>query len=182
MKNLSPRQREIINLFKQKLDVSALDIQLALNISQATVYREMQNLVKLGYAQRIPGGISRIEPATPDRCVQCHRQTNPRLAFALALKNGQAISACCAHCGLLALHQRDDVTSAMTADFFYGTMLSASQAWYVLESVVGPCCHPSVLSFANRVDADRFAGAFEGRVVDFTQARRETYSMMAFTG
>ncbi len=181
MKNLSPRRREMINLLNEKLDISATELQLAFNISQATVYREMQVLIDSGYAHKIPGGISQREPSSHNHCAQCHQPTHARTAFVMEQLDGVSLAACCAHCGLMAIQRRPGMRSVMTADFFYGTMLNAAQAWYVLESGISPCCRPSVLSFASRENAERFAEAFGGHAADFSQARQETQALMAFS-
>jgi hypothetical protein len=47
----------------------------------------------------------------------------------------------------------------------------AAQGWYVLESLVSPCCSPSVLTFASR-----FAGSFNGKLADFSQARQHNHN------
>ncbi len=75
---------------------------------------------------------------------------NPRLVFHIQLADGARRSACCAHCGLLALGAHKDSRQAMTTDFLHGSLLNAAQAWYVLESSVSPCCRPPRLRLAVR--------------------------------
>lgn len=177
MKNLSPRQKEIIKLVSEKGELSVGDIQKALGISQATAYREIQTLAQLRLLAKIPGGVGRLEHSST-HCVQCGRENNPRSAFLFEQKNGKQFTACCSHCGLMALANRADVSLAMTTDFFYGTMLNARQAWYVLDSDVSLCCRPSILSFSNRTDAERFVKGFNGEVISFTSAQSRIKAMM----
>jgi Fe2+ or Zn2+ uptake regulation protein len=177
MKNLSPRQREIINLLSQKEYLSAAELQERFEISQATAYREIQSLVEQGYAAKTPGGIGQSEQDTGKRCLQCKREAKPSLAFIIETSGGQKSTACCAHCGLMAL-EHQPVASAMATDYFYGTIINAAQAWYVLESQVAPCCSPSVLTFASQEDASRFAAAFNGKLADFSQARQHNTNLM----
>lgn len=180
MKNLSPRQREIFNLLESSGHLKAEEIRSAFKVSQATAYREMDNLARQGIAAKIPGGIAKIEQEIPGRCIQCKRESRPNLAFGLHTEKGEKLNACCPHCGLMAL-ETHPAASAFTTDFFYGTIINAAQAWYVLESLVNPCCSPSVLTFANREDANRFAEAFNGKLADFSQARQHNHKLMHFS-
>ena len=90
MKNLSPRQREILKLIDEKKDLSIDEIQQAVGISQATAYREIQELSQMGLVAKIPGGISQIENS-PTLCVQCRGETNARTAFIIE----QKMARCC---------------------------------------------------------------------------------------
>ena len=177
MKNLSLRQREILKLVTRKGDASLEEIQQTAQISQATAYREIQALAQAGLVSKIPGGISLVETSTG--CIQCGQAGNPRLTFLIEKKDGAKSVACCAHCGLMAITSRDDVSAAMTTDFFNGTLLNARQAWYVLGSEVSLCCSPSVLSFLQRDYAERFSRGFGGDVVDFVSAQNKIKEMMA---
>jgi hypothetical protein len=177
MKNISPRQREIIKLVQEKRDLSMDELRQTLGISQATAYREIQELSQLGLVAKIPGGISKIETSL-DRCVQCRGETNARTTFIIEQKDGKKLSACCSHCGLMALASNSNVSTAMTVDFIYGKMLNVSQAWYVLNSNVVLCCSPSILSFSNREDATRFTLGFGGEVMDFANAQKSLNKMM----
>jgi DeoR family transcriptional regulator, copper-sensing transcriptional repressor len=179
MKNLSPRQHEIVRLVTEKGDLSIEELRQIINISQATVYREVQELVQLGLIAKVPGGVSRIK-ISPAGCVQCGRENNQRTVFLIEQSDGEKFSACCSHCGLMTLAKNTNVSIAMTTDFFYGTMLNASQAWYVLNSDVSLCCRPSILSFSNLEDAKRFVKGFGGEVLDYPSAQDKIKEMMAF--
>jgi hypothetical protein len=177
VKNLSPRQREILKLVTQKGDASIEEIRLALGISQATTYRETQTLIQSGLVAKIPGGISLAETSTK-RCIQCGQEGNPRVTFLIEHKDGGKTAACCPHCGLMALTRREDISAAMTTDFFNGTLLNARQAWYVLGSDISLCCSPSVLGFLRRDYAERFTQGFGGEVMDFTSAQIKIGNLM----
>ena len=180
MKKLSPRQQEILSLIKQKGNLSVEEIQKAINISQATAYREIRELSQMGLAVKTIGGIGQIENS-PLHCVQCRGETNARTIFIIELKDGEKLSACCSHCGMMALAGNRSVKTAMTVDFIYGKMLNVSQAWYVLNSNVALCCNPSIISFSNRDDAIRFSKGFGGEIMDFASARKSINKMMAIT-
>ena len=178
MKNLSPRQQEILRLVKQKGNMSVEELRNAIGVSQATAYREIQELSKMGLAAKTTGGISQIENL-PTSCVQCRGETNVRTAFIIEQKAGEKLLACCSHCGMMALANNTNVRTAMTVDFIYGKMLNVSQAWYVLNSDVSLCCNPSIISFSNHDDAIRFSNGFGGEVMDFSKAHRSINEMMA---
>jgi biotin operon repressor len=178
MKNLSPRQQEILKLIKQKGNLSVDELRKTIGISQATAYREIQELSQMGLAAKTAGGISQNENS-PTRCVQCRGETNSRTTFIIEQKNGEKLSACCSHCGMMALTSNSNVSTAMTIDFVYGKMLNVNQAWYVLNSNVVLCCNPSILSFSNRDDAIRFTQGFGGEVMDFVRAKNMISEMMA---
>jgi DeoR family transcriptional regulator, copper-sensing transcriptional repressor len=175
VKNLSPRRREILKLVALKGDATIEEIQQSIGISQATTYREVQALLQTGLVTKIPGGISLVE-ASATGCIQCGQEGNPRLTFMIEHKDGAKSVACCAHCGLMALTKRDDISAVMTTDFFNGTLLNARQAWYVLNSDVSLCCSPPILSFLQRDYAERFSLGFGGDVVDFVSAQKKTGS------
>jgi len=177
MKTLSPRQRLILQLVTQKGDLTVDEIRQATGTSPATAYREIQELVCLGQAVKIPGGLGRVDQ-TVARCLHCGREVAARLAFLLERPDGIQQSACCAHCGLMALN---GARSAMTTDYLYGTLLNAATSWYVLDSAVSPCCRPSVLSFSDRRDAERFARGFGGEVMDFLDAQVGVRKLMALS-
>ena len=91
MKNLSPRQREILKLIDEKKDLSIEEIRQTIGVSQATAYRETQELSQMGLVAKIPGGISQIEASTT-RCVQCRGETNARTTFIIEQKDGKKLS------------------------------------------------------------------------------------------
>lgn len=179
MNNLTPRQREILKLVNQKGDLSVEEVRQEIDISQATAYREFQDLAQMGLVSKVPGGISRVE-SSPQRCVQCGRENNPRTTFLIEEADGGKVVACCAHCGLMALARRTNIKTAMTTDFFYDTLLNASQAWYVLNSSVSLCCRPSTLTFSSEDEARRFTQGYGGEAVDFNEAQQKIREMTAF--
>lgn len=156
------------------------EIRALCGVSQATAYREIQALTARGLAEKTPGGITLPAPEA-DLCLHCRCPVNPRLVFHIHLADGARRSACCAHCGLLALGTLKSSHQVMTTDFLHGSLLNAAQAWYVLESSVSPCCLPSALAFGNPADAERFAAAFGGQVHAFHAALTELSRRMNLT-
>ena len=170
MKKPSPRSQKILVLLTQKGELSVTEIQQMLQISQATAYREIEFLVQTGQARKTRGGLTLFEPSA-NLCLHCQRPVSPRLIFHLEDENAARRTACCPHCGLLVFDHMHAIRQAMTADFLYGTLLNASQAWYVLGSSIAPCCQPSALAFHTQTEAERFALGFGGQVCDFATAR-----------
>jgi DeoR/GlpR family transcriptional regulator of sugar metabolism len=180
MNNLSARQREIVKLINEKGNLSVDELRQEMGISQATAYREIQDLTQLGLVNKVSGGVSRVQ-SSAQRCMQCGRENTQRTTFTIELTNGERHVACCAHCGLIAIAKHASLNTAMTLDFIYGTLINASQAWYVLNSEVNLCCRPSTLTFSNRADAERFTQGFGGEVLSFSDAQQKMKEMTAFT-
>ncbi len=53
MKNLSPRQRKILDALTQKGDLTMEEIRALTGVSQATAYREIQSLVAGGWPKKL---------------------------------------------------------------------------------------------------------------------------------
>jgi DeoR family transcriptional regulator, copper-sensing transcriptional repressor len=181
MDTLTPRQQQIIRLVNQKGDISVREIQQTLGISQATAYREIQEITQQGLVVKVPGGVIQVRNSA-NRCIQCGRENNPRTIFLFEQSDGEKFAACCSHCGLMALAKRANISLATTSDFFYGTLLNASQAWYVLNADINLCCRPTTLSFSSEEDARRFILGFGGELLDFSAAQNKIREMMAFPG
>lgn len=172
MNNLTPRQCEIIKLVNQKGELSVTELVQLFEISQATAYREIQDLTQLGLVNKVSGGIIRME-LLAQGCVNCGRENNERTTFLIEQVDGVQQMACCAHCGLLVVASQVNISTAMTTDFLYGTLLNASQAWYVINSSISLCCRPSVLTFSNPSDAKRFTDGFGGELLSFSEAQQK---------
>ena len=166
-----------MKLVFEKENVAVGDIQKSLGISQATAYREIQSLTQMGLAAKIPGGVGKLETSFR-HCFQCGAEVNSRIAFLIEQEDGKQLVTCCAHCGLMTLARLAEIRSAMTTDFFYGTMINACQAWYVVNSNVILCCKPSVLSFSNQDEALRFIKGFKGQAANFSTVQKKIRALM----
>ena len=94
MHNLTPRQQAILKLVTEKGILAVEEIQQALEISQATTYREFQTLVRLGLAAKAPGGIRQIETLA-SHCVQCRKEINFRVAFMIVNAERNKLASTC---------------------------------------------------------------------------------------
>jgi DeoR family transcriptional regulator, copper-sensing transcriptional repressor len=176
---LTDRQQELLEWLQTKQAASMSEIQVRLAVSAATAYREAHALVEAGLAHRARGGVKLGSPAAlAGPCLLCGGAISPRGPFVLQLRDGSQRSACCPHCGLLALNQGLAVT-ALAADFLYGRMVNARRAAFLLGSKVALCCNPSVLCFASVAEARRFCRGFGGQVCMLDHAVTRLQELMA---
>ena len=174
MKTLTSRQQQILDLLTSNGRLTIEEIRAQYNVSTATAYRDANRLVGLGLAFRTMGGLQRENPSQTrvqgtGRCVYCGGAVNPRSLFTIQVNDDTIHSACCAHCGFMALTIHPEAVSAMTTDFIYGRMVNVRQAVYLVESIIHLCCTPSVLCFSTQDEAFRFQQGFGGRILDYHQ-------------
>ncbi len=182
MPNLTDRQQTLFEWLQSQHTTTIEEIGERLGISVATAYRDARALVEAGLAKKTNRGIKLSPPVEPiqesGKCAFCGGMLNDRSVFLLHLKDGSQRSACCAHCGLLALDQIE-VTIALVSDFLYGRMVNVRQATFLLESKVNLCCEPSVLSFGSAEDARLFQIGFGGTIANLDQATARLKEMMS---
>ena len=169
------RQHRIKELIKVKKNLKIADLSKELNVSEMTIHRDIKPIVEEGLIVKSFGGISLVKQQKTDEekgCIYCSKQIQHRMAFRLIRSNGQMEIACCVHCGLLRYQQLgDDVKQAMCYDFFRQTTMSASIAWYVMNTTVDlGCCQPQVIAFEWEDYAKRFVKGFGGEVCTFSEA------------
>lgn len=188
--SLSDRQRRLLDLLRDRGELAVAQIQEQLQVSQPTAYRDIRHLVDAGLADRTTGGL-RLPHTAPvagpsSACVQCGAAVPSRTAVIIQLSGAGGVTkgqvtACCPHCGLMALSARPDSVSGLAADFLYGRMVNVRQAAFLVESQVSLCCTPSVLCFSDAEDAVRFQRGFDGRVLDYPQALQAVRRAMQLT-
>jgi len=182
MADLTERQRLLLDELNTRRALTIEEIQRLFSVSSATAYREIRALVERGEAIKTQGGI-KLPPPRPvesiptQACSFCGGEINERSIFIIQLKDGSRRKACCAHCGLMALGSFDSA-SALASDFLYHHMVNVRQAAFLLESSVSLCCQPSVLVFANRIDAEHFQAGFGGQVCTLEQAQQRLNAIM----
>ncbi|MGM8214662.1 DeoR family transcriptional regulator [Bacillaceae bacterium W0354] len=173
----SERQKRIKELIIEHHHLRISDLSKELNVSEMTIHRDLKPLINEGLVEKTFGGISLIRHEQPNmklskQCILCQRQVNERLAYRIILTNHQIEVACCAHCGLLRTQQLGhSVVQAICPDFFRQTTISASSAWYVMDtSIQVGCCQPQVLTFEWNDHANKFVKGFGGNVYSHREA------------
>ena len=178
MDEILPEQRraQILEWLNERGSLTIDELARQFGVSSMTIHRDIDRLEKDGLARKVRGGVMPAAEApgmtTPaqGRCAMCGKAMARRTAWIATTDQGEQWQACCAHCGLLRLHHTAGAQSVLAADFLFGQMVNAWQATFVLGSEVTLCCVPSVLCFATRHDAERYARGFGGELLDFREA------------
>ena len=167
MQSLSDRQQQIYELLQTQQRISTQEIRTHFDISPATASRDIHALVLAGLAVKASLGVKLAppmeQPYQEKKCPYCKGMLKERTVFIIQMEDGSQRSACCCHCGLMALEQAG-VRTALACDFLYGRMINAPQAYYLLGSTVNLCCGPTVLAFASEVEAQCFQLGFGGTI------------------
>lgn len=177
----SKREKQILTQVQQKGSVPIKELVETLNVSAMTIHRDLNKLAAEGVVVKSHGQVSLPQPApanSADLCAMCGKGVSERTVFILSLKNGEQRKGCCAHCGLMLHEHLRNVWQAMTPDFLRGHMLTANQAFYVVQSELNICCMPSVLSFGLKEDAEKFSKGFGGHIADMQDAIHILQGMM----
>jgi hypothetical protein len=182
MQTLTDRQQQLLAWLQIRGSASIADIEEHFATSIATAYRDARALVEHGLALKTSRGVKLAEPVEFSlqevKCAFCGGAINERASFVIQMQDGSQRSACCSHCGLIALDQ-PGVVAALACDFLYGRMINARQAIFLLESNVSLCCEPSVLCFANQEAALSFQKGFGGRICTLDEAKTRISEIMA---
>ncbi len=168
------RRTRILEWLKGETLLRIDELAQRLDVSLMTVHRDLDTLAEMGLVEKVHGAVRlpNAHKVTTDACYLCGQPIKPRLKFVVTTQDGQTLHACCAHCGIMLLTMRSDVTMALLRDFIYDKVVNARQAYFVVQSRISLCCEPSVIAFANERDARDFQTGFGGNVLDFTEALR----------
>ncbi len=177
------RQRAILELLAQQGTLQVRQVVEHFNVSIATAYRDLNQLVNTGQAIKIQGGIApaplKSVSGIQQGCSQCGHTVMKRMSFNLQLSDGEQLTACCPHCGLMLLGQYPDALTAMATDFLYSKKINVSQAVFLVNSDATVCCSPTVLCFVSQDDAERFRKGFGGETLGYEAARERIREMMS---
>jgi len=170
---LTDRQLQLYEILQARQRISTDEIKTHFAISSATASRDIHALVLAGMAVKASHGVKLAPPPEPPKmgakCSYCSGTVNDRTIFIIQLQDGNQKSACCGHCGLMALDKAGAET-ALASDYLYGRMVNARQAIYIIGSSVSLCCEPSVLCFASAEEARCFQKGFGGSLYSMTEA------------
>lgn len=170
--NALSRHHYILDRLAQHGRIEISELEQALGVSAMTVHRDLDTLAQAGRLRKVRGGALPIdaEPA-PELCIGCYVPVTSRTQVVLHLHDGSQRRACCPHCGLMALHHLGaGVQSLLITDFLTGRMVNGRSAVYLAAPELAVCCTPSVLSFEDRKNAERFQAGFGGSVMALDEA------------
>jgi hypothetical protein len=174
MPRLTDRQQQLHEWLQTQGSISIAEIEARFGVSIPTASRDMRALLEAGLVTKTNRGLKLATPAEvtqkEGKCAFCGGAINERATFVIQMQDGSQRSACCPHCGLMALSQPGVVT-ALASDFLYGRMVNARQAAFLVESSISLCCEPSVLCFGNLTEAKNFQKGFGGKVCTLDAAR-----------
>ena len=168
--NSFDREQRILEHLKQYGSASIQEMAHAFGVSNMTIHRNLNKLVETGQVVKKHGGATL--PGAGGKamdegfsCAMCGKPVSARTVFIVKLENGDEVRACCSHCGLMLQSRSENVWQSLTADYLYGHMISAGQAYYLVGSEVSICCVPSVLAFGSNVDVEKFQKGCGGQVL-----------------
>ena len=168
------RHKQILSWLAEEGLISIKELQNRMNVSHMTVHRDLDFLAKNGHVIKVRGGVSAAgvqesNAITPKSCSMCGGRVAGRTEVVIQMQNGNRIFACCPHCGIMLLKDRETSESALGRDYLYGRMVNIFQAAYIVDSDIQLCCVPSTLCFAEAADAQRFQLGFGGHLLNFNQ-------------
>lgn len=170
------RRERIKEMIQAQHHLKISELSHLFNVSEMTIHRDIKPLIEQGWVKKTFGGISLVQEeakylVSHDDCVYCHRKVDQRLSTRLILSNHRIETACCAHCGILRHKQLgDEVMQMIGYDFFSHATISASMAWFVMDTTVDMhCCQPQLLPFGRKDYAEGFVKGFGGVVLSLEE-------------
>ncbi|WP_205690274.1 DeoR family transcriptional regulator [Chengkuizengella sediminis] len=179
------RRNLILDYIREKKSLKITQLSEMFSVSEMTIHRDIKPLVEEGLIIKTFGGISLNQErngafVNKQDCVYCYSPINQRLAYRLILQDQSIETTCCAHCGLLRHQQKGDkVLQAICPDFLMQTTISATSAWYLMDTSLNlGCCQPQVLAFQHKEHANKFALGFGGTIYSFSEAFHMVFNQM----
>lgn len=177
------RRRELLSWLNEQGSVTLTGIVNRFRVSKMTAHRDLEMLEQRRLLKRIHGGAIAMNTPVPsgtasavpaqrrDNCLICQRPVGPHLLYSLISTDGAQRHFCCPHCGVSAqLAYPEQSAMAMATDYLTGRPHPVQHSWFVLGSVVVPCCRPSMLTFEDEEMARRFQSGFGGRLGRLAEA------------
>jgi biotin operon repressor len=164
------RERQILELLRDKGSASIQELADALSVSTMTIHRDLRRLENTGHIRKQHGGASLAEePPREDVCAMCGKPNRGKNNFIIYLASGEQKNTCCAHCGLMLLTVIKGAWQSMTMDYLHGHMVSANQAIYLIGCDLVVCCVPTILTFGSRTEVERFQSGFGGKLASMDE-------------
>ncbi|HEX9778322.1 MAG TPA: DeoR family transcriptional regulator [Geopsychrobacteraceae bacterium] len=160
------RRKRMIRLAAVKGSLSARELAEYFGVSRMTIHRDLQILDASGALKCIHGGAVpafRPRPATEQGfCKTCDAPIVPHQRYLLQFPDQARDVFCCACCGLKTHLKQAPMGIFHATDMISGTMFPAEEAYFLIRSSASPCCHPSILTFADEAQAGTFRSSFGG--------------------
>ncbi|GAB4506745.1 MAG: DeoR/GlpR family DNA-binding transcription regulator [Anaerolineales bacterium] len=174
------REKQILEYLHENGSASIQHLVDAFGVSNMTIHRDLNKLAEKGLIHKKHGGavLANSQEEKESACAMCGKPVSQRTVFIVKFENGQEKRACCAHCGLMLQSREQNVWQSLTADYLYGHMISAGQAFYLIGSDLNICCVPSVLVFGSKQDAEKFQSGFGGQLLDMNETIQHLHGMM----
>lgn len=182
--NSLDRENQILEYLQDNGSASILQLAEMFGVSNMTIHRDLHKLANAGKIIKKHGGATLPKSGgnkasdESSNCAMCGKSISPRTLFIVKLDDGEELRACCAHCGLMLQSRSENVWQSLTADYLYGHMISAGQAFYLVGSTVSICCVPSILAFGAKADAENFQKGFGGHLLGMDETIQHMRGMM----
>jgi DeoR family transcriptional regulator, copper-sensing transcriptional repressor len=168
------RKQQILTWIEEEGTLKVSEISERLGVSEMTIYRDINVLIKENKVIKTSKGITTFtpEPTSSSRtCTYCFKAISSRHNVHLILKDQRVEETCCAHCGILRYEDiSDQVSQIICNDFLLDTTISAKTAYFVMNADVDiRCCKPQVLSFESQEIALKFQKGFGGEMYRFDE-------------
>ncbi len=167
------RQHSILALLDRESGLSAGELSKRFQVSRMTIHRDLQSLFSRGLLLRIHGGAVAKKHSPSSRegfCSVCVRRLLPHQQSQILRADGSIAVACCAVCGLQHFLVAADAERLLVGDQINGRMLPADEAYFLVNSLAAPCCHPSLISFGSESDVALFQAGFGGVIARLDEA------------
>ena len=109
----------------------------------------------------------------PERCIVCGMDVSkyPHSRYVVKTTEGKVYATCGVQCGLtLHLRFKEKWKSATASDLLSNRPFNAQKGYYVYKSSVITDMAPGFIAFKRKVNAEKFAKGFGGRVVTYKEA------------
>ncbi|MDT8419846.1 MAG: DeoR family transcriptional regulator [Desulfuromonadales bacterium] len=160
------RRNIILQLAAANGGISVRELTERFQVSRMTIHRDIRMLGRTGQLKRIHGGALPGSPAAQilydALCSACHTAVKHHQRYRHQLPAKQQTLYCCAGCGLKAQLQQPGPGEYYATDLISGKSIPAEDAYFLIRSSSAPCCQPSILTFADELDAANFRSGFGG--------------------
>jgi len=108
-----------------------------------------------------------------ERCIVCGMDVSkyPHTRYVVKTGDGKEHVTCGVQCGLtLHLRFKDKWKSATASDLLSNRLFDVKKGFYVYKSTVITDMAPGFIAFKRKINAEKFARSFGGRVVTYKEA------------